>query len=423
MRNNLIFKEQFGFHANYSTNHSLISITERIKDLVDAGKYVCGVFVDLEKAFDTVNHKILCEKLNFYGLRGVINSLIKSYLANRKQFVSINGFESGLRELLCGVPQGSSLGPLLFLIYINDFRLCLEKAESGHFADDTFIMFGSDNLGTIESVVNYELKLVSKWLRLNKLSLNSGKTELIFFRSKQHILNYEDISIKFNGVKLHPVDYVKYLGIYIDKYLSWNFHVLHLSKQLSRANGILSKLRHFAPFKTCLQVYYAIFYSHLIYGSIVWGLTSHENLNKIGTLQKKCLRIMTFSDFRSPTNHLFVDHKILKVHEIIKLQQLQLLYSFLDNSLPADLRKLFNLNENVHHYQTRQAFHVPRAATSTYGINSLKFCCPNLWNNTWKYGVAIDGDLKHNVKFVNVQSIHRFKNVLKKHFLYSYSMN
>ena len=122
---------------------------------------------------------------------------------NRKQFVSINGFDSTLSS---GVPQGSSLGSLLFLIYINDFRSCLEKTETGHFADDTFIMFASQKLGKIESVVNCELKLVSRWLRLNKLSLNAGKTELIFFRSKQHELNYDDISIKFNGVKLTPVD-------------------------------------------------------------------------------------------------------------------------------------------------------------------------------------------------------------------------
>ena len=202
---------------------------------MDSGNYVCGIFVDIEKAFDTVNHKMLCEKLNYYGLRGNVNKLIQSYLANRKQFVSLNGFDSNLRDLLCGVPQGSSLGPLLFLIYINDFRLCLDKTNSGHFADDTFIMYGSKKLGSIESVVNCELKLVSRWLRLNKLSLNAGKTELIFFHSKQNSFNYDDISIKFNGIKLIPVDYVKYLGMYIDKYLSWNFHFLqfHILQSLT----------------------------------------------------------------------------------------------------------------------------------------------------------------------------------------------
>ena len=138
------------FCSNYSTNHALLSIIEHIRELIDSGSYVCGVFVDLEKTFDTVNHNILCNKLNYYGLCGNVNRLIQSYLADRKQYVSINGFESNLSNISCGVPQGSSLGPLLFLIYINDFRLCLQETETGHFADDTFIMFGSKKLATIE---------------------------------------------------------------------------------------------------------------------------------------------------------------------------------------------------------------------------------------------------------------------------------
>ena len=136
-------------------------MTEHIRELLDTGNYVCGVFVDLEKAFDTVNHNMLCDKLNYYGLRGNVNNLIQSYLANRKQYVSINGFDSEIKNLNTGVPQGSSLGSLLFLIYINDFRLCLDKANSGHFADDTFIMYSSKKLKTIETVINTELTLPS----------------------------------------------------------------------------------------------------------------------------------------------------------------------------------------------------------------------------------------------------------------------
>ena len=276
----------------------------------------------------TVNHTILCEKIKYYGLRGVVNKLIHSYLANRKQFVSINGFDSSIRNISCGVPQGSSLGPLLFLIYINDFRLCLSATETGHFADDTFIMHGSNKLWTIQRVINTELKMVSIWLRLNKLSLNANKTELIFFHSKQHSFNYDKISIKFNGVKLVPVDYVKYLGLYIDKYLSWNYHILQLSKKLSRANGIISKLRHHAPLEVCLQAYYAIFYSHLIYACNVWGLTSEENIKKIEILQRKCLRILTFADFRAHSNPLFINLRLLKVRDIVKFHQLKLNYDF-----------------------------------------------------------------------------------------------
>ena len=118
-------------------------------------------------------------------MRGKVNDLLKSYLANRKQFVTINGFDSEVRNMTCGVPQGSSLGPLLFLLYINDFRICLEKTSCGHFADDSFLIYNSKKLKTIETVINTELKQVIKWLGLNKLSLNTAKTELIFFHSKR----------------------------------------------------------------------------------------------------------------------------------------------------------------------------------------------------------------------------------------------
>ena len=327
-KNNLIYSKQFGFRINYSTNHALTSITENIRSLLDQGQYVCGIFVDLEKAFDTVDHETLCEKLNHYGVRGNVNKLIKSYLANRKQYVSLNGFDYEIKNIDCGVPQGSSLGPLLFLIYINDFRLRLNETKSAHFADATFILYNSKKLKTIETIVNTELKEVAKWLNLNKLSLNAGKTELNFFHSHQHGLNYDNISIKCNGVKLSPVDKIKYLGMYIDKYLSWNYHIQHLSTKLSRANGILSKPRRNAPLETCLQVYYAIFYSHLIYGCNIWGLTSEESLNKIEVLQKKCLRIITFSDFNSHTNPLFMILKLLKVKDLTKLHQLKLVFEF-----------------------------------------------------------------------------------------------
>ena len=168
------------------------------------------------------------------------------------------------------------------------------------------------------------------------------KTELIFFRSKQHPLNYADITIKFDGIKLTPVDYVKYLGIFIDKYLSWNYY-MQLSKKSSIAIGILSKLRYNAPIETCLHVYYAIFYSHLTYGCNVCGLTSNKNLNEIEILQRKCIRIITDSDFRSPTNHLFIRHKILKVCEILDLNQLQLAFNFWINPYQVILTTCLSL--------------------------------------------------------------------------------
>ena len=427
-KKDLIYSKQFGFRSKHSTNHAIISITEYIRKLLDDGQYVCGIFVDLEKAFDTVNHNLLCEKLEYYGLRGNTNKLIKSYLSNRKQYVSLNGFDSEIRDISCGVPQGSSLGPLLFLIYINDFRLCLDKTSSGHFADDTFILYNSKNPKTIETVINHELKLMTKWLRLNKLSLNAGKTELIFFHSQKRKLDYSNISIKLNRRRLIPVDYVKYLGMLIDKYLTWNFHINELCKKLGRANGILSKLRYNAPLEICIQVYYAIFYSHLNYGCNVWGLANNENIKKIEVLQKKCIRIISFAPFNSHTNQLFIALKLLKVKDIIKLNQLKLVHDFYEKSLPIDLMTLFQPSSHVHatslqlNSSIKNLIHIPSINTSSYGIKSIKYYCAKLWNEFFVRGISINPDRKNNVSFVNIKSTHHFKKILKKHFLYMYSL-
>ena len=171
--NNLIYNRQFGLRTNYSTEHALICLTENIKNLLDSGNVVCGVFIDLEMAFDTVKHKILCDKLPYYGFRGKIEILIKSYLSNRKQLVAINGFESVNLDITCGVPQGSNLGPLLFLLYINDFRFSLGKATSTHFFN---------KLKTVETELNKDLKHAATSLNA---SLNVSKSKLLIFQSRR----------------------------------------------------------------------------------------------------------------------------------------------------------------------------------------------------------------------------------------------
>ena len=361
-------------------------------------------------------------------IRGKINKLLQSYLSNRKQYVSLNGFDSEVKDVTCGVPQGSSLGPLLFLLYINDFRLCLSETSAGHFADDTFIIYNSKKTKTIETVINTELKQVVKWLRLNRLSLNASKTELIFFHSKRHILNYDNISVKFCGTKLIPVNHVKYLGMYIDKYLSWDVHIQELSKKLSRANGILSKLRYNAPLSTCLQVYYAIFYSNLIYGCNVWGLTTNENLDKIEVLQNKCVRILKFAPYNSHANSLFIDLKLLKVRDVINVQQLKLVYDYFTNNLPIDLTNLFTLSSEIHttdlclNSSRKNLFHISKINTVTYGNKSIKHHCATLWNETFNNGIAIDSDPRKNYTATDIKSSHHLKRVLKKHYLCKYSL-
>ena len=262
-----------------------------------------GVFIDLQKAFDAVNHDILCEKLAYYDLEEIVNFSSGLFLSNRQQFVSINGFDSSKLDIKCGVPQGSTFGPLLFLLYINDLRFALKDSIASHFADDTCILYASNKLKSIETVLNCDLKLASDWLNANRLSLNVDKSKLLIFKSKQRKFNKDSISIKLGGVKLTPTDNVKYLGLHLDQNLSWDVQTNKLSKKLSKANGILAKLRHFTPKETLILVYYSIFYSHLQYGCLLWSLTKKENLDTI-TLQKMCMRIINFAPFNSRTNNV-----------------------------------------------------------------------------------------------------------------------
>ena len=171
-----------GFNKN-STTHALIHLTKKIWEQLDSGKYGCRIFVDFQKAFDTVDHTILTQKLNYYGVRGKANNWFSSYLKNRTQFVTINGFNSELKEINCGVPQRSILGPLLFFIYINDLHYSIKFCKVHHFADDTNLINFNSSIKVINKQVNNDLKTLSNWLNENKICLNVSKTELVLFRS------------------------------------------------------------------------------------------------------------------------------------------------------------------------------------------------------------------------------------------------
>ena len=184
-KNEILYPPQYGFRSKHSTTHALINITEKVRSALDHNKVSCGIFVDLQKAFDTVNHKILLQKLNYYGYRGVINDWFRSYLFERKQKVCINGFESETKIMHHGVPQGSVLGPFLFLLYINNLHKCINHSSTFHFADDTNLLNISENYKILQKNVNHDLKSLHDWLLSNKISLNKDKIELICFHKSR----------------------------------------------------------------------------------------------------------------------------------------------------------------------------------------------------------------------------------------------
>ena len=283
--NNAIYNLQFGFRQQYSTSHASTNITENIRKALDDGNIGCGVFIDLQKAFDTVDHKILLAKLNHYGVRGVSNDWFKFYPSNRSQYVSINKYKSGLAALNCGVPQGSVLRPLLFLLYINDLNQAIKFCIVHHFADDTNLLCLINSIKKLNKLVNADLEHLVNWLNANKISLNVKKTEMVIFKSTQK--KFEgDLKIKLCGKRLYPTESVKYLGVKIDTNLSWQYHVNDLSIKLNRANALLSKIRKFVSLKILRSIYFAIFDSYLSYCCLVWAQNC-STIQRIIILQKK----------------------------------------------------------------------------------------------------------------------------------------
>ena len=369
-----LYKSQYGFRSKHSTTHALINITENIRSALDSKKLVCGIFVDLQKAFDTVNHNILLQKLDYYGIRGNINNWFKSYLLNRKQYVSINGFESDIKTIKHGVPQGSVLGPLLFLLYINDLNICIKNSKVYHFADDTNLLHINTTYKKLQKSLNYDLKNLYNWLLANKISLNCTKTELIYFHKPNDVIP-SGIKIKLNGKILIPTNSIKYLGIYLDETLSGKSHFDVLSKKLYLANSMLAKCRNFVREEELKSIYYAIFSSHLTYGSQIWGQTNDKYMKNIFIIQKNALRIMSFSEFRAPSSSLFSKYKILKINDQITLANCLLVHDFINNKLPKSFENTFKSLKDLNTISTRNStsgcLYVPGVSSTRYGLNSI----------------------------------------------------
>ena len=361
----------------------MVSLTESIKNSLDNKHFGCGIFINLQKAFDTVNHQTLLNKLKHYGIRGTALTWFISYLSNRTQCVSVNGHISSHLEITCGVPQGSVLGPLLFLIYINYLPKSSKKLSFYLFADDTNIYYESDNLSHLEKLVNNELKHVKKWLDVNKLALNIDKTNFIIFHSRQHSLS-KPVNIKIDKEHVKQAKYVKFLGLLLDENLSWRYHQSELRKKLARTSDIFFKIRHLLPTSVLVSLYYSLFASFLQYGIIVWGLTYETFTKPLYILQKKVLKAITFKNSSSPSTPIFYDLKILKLYDLFHLKLLNLAYECVNLLSPTVFHNFFDTLTSVHQYNTRQAckgdIFMTHKNTLQYGLRSIKYAGAKSWN-------------------------------------------
>ena len=408
--NDLLISNQFGFRKGHSTDYAIVQLLNKITESFANKEHIIGIFMDLSKAFDTIDHNILIYKLKRYGIRGITLAWFQDYLFDRKQYVSFQSFNSPISNIKCGVPQGSMLGPLLFLIYVNDIIRSSSLLRFIIFADDTNILYSHKKFDILIDSLNSELLFVSQWFKCNKLSLNIAKTNYIHFKPT-NTLNNVDFDIKIDGLSLIEKKSTQFLGITIDSNLLWNDHIRNVHTSVSRSIGILRKLKHFISKKSLMILYNALILPHITYCNIVWGNCCSTRINSILLLQKRALRVITNSSYLSNSGPLFDQLKTLKVNDIHTFQTAIFMYKYTYNQLPSMFLNLFTPNSNIHSYPTRRSsdYHLenPKIVLSQ---KSLKHHGPDVWNS-----------LPDNLK--QCKSVYSFKTHLKKYLLEHYSIN
>ena len=399
----LFSPEQFGFRAKFATDYAIADIYERLIKNLDKELHSCAIFLDLAKAFDSVDHNILLRKMQHYGFRGKALDLFRSYLKSRSQYVKLNGVKSSLLEIEFGVPQGSILGPLLFLIFIND----LPNATNLYvklFADDTFLCAQNSDFVNLENQVNTELEKVFIWLASNKLTLNTDKSKFMILSKKREIPN---LSVFINGTPIESCDSYKYLGVIFDKKLDWSHHIQYISKKISKACGALAKLRHCLNIDILKNVYHALIYSYLRYGILVWGKGSQTVLDPLQVVINKAIRIMTFAPFGNiDLNSVYKELKLLKLRKIQALETGKFVFKEKNELLPTKIGNYFEIdsNERPHNHFVRYARRPRFICNSQTGEKSIQFEGMQLWEN-------IPAEIKSS------ESYNIFKKAYKKYLI------
>ena len=290
--NEILYDYQFGFRSKHSTQQALITLVDNVTKSLDGSNIVISLFIDLKKAFDTVHHRILLRKLYAYGIRGILLKWFESYLTDRSQYVIYDGVESEIRPVECGVPQGSILGPLLFIISMNDICNVSDLMFAIMYADDTcFLMYGTD-LHKLIKQLNVELDFLCTWFKSNKLSLNTQKTfYMIFHRARLKSIDGMNNDVIMDNNALIKVNSIKYLGVIVDIRLNWIDHITYVKNKISKGLGIMYKARRYLHKSSLRNLYHAYIYPYLTYCIEVWGCASKCNLTHCFFFKRRLLEL------------------------------------------------------------------------------------------------------------------------------------
>ena len=382
--NNILYCHQYGFRKGHSTTFPVIHFLNNIYRASNSPEpeYTIGIFLDLKKAFDTVNHKILLCKLKHYGFRGLAYNWFKNYLTGRTQYVCINGVDSDMQDLCCGIPQGSVLGPLLFILYIND----LHKATTLFtylFADDTSFQMSAPSLNNLIALTNEELRKIASWFSANKLTVSISKTKYMIFMPRNNMnLPADGINIVIGEEPIErigsdmPNKYFKFLGHFLDDKLNWEFHIRNIQSKVSAGNFALARVKNILPINIKYMLYNSLIKSHLEYGIVTWGGASQGKLNKLLNIQKKAIRHVSGRSRLSHCDPLFHALQVLKVKDLYRYNCALFMYKYKNNLLPESFNNMFTPFNDPNR---TLGYKIPRSSTSSlkqFPLPSL----PRIWN-------------------------------------------
>ena len=408
---------QYGFRKYHSTEYATLELIDRLSQDVSNEDDPFTIFIDLSKAFDTLNHEILLHKLERIGIKNNKLDWFRSYLSDRSQYVDMNGTLSDTLYITTGVPQGSILGPILFLIYINDISKASTFFDFICYADDTTLkaniskvrrLCGSNDIEIISRYINAELEKVVCWLDVNKLSLNVKKTRvMLFHKSRSYVRDNCNPAIEIRGKTIQKDKEFDFLGFKLSTALTWNKHIEKISSKISKVNGVLSKLKYFLPRHTLITIYNSLVLPHLQYGITLWG----SKCKKLEVIQKQCIRrINKVKRYKAHTDPLFKRSNLLKLEDIYSFFCLKIFYRYEKHQLPLYFDKMFPRVSDFHRYETS---------------NSNDFYALSRKNTemipTIRYQIPFRISVKNiNISKIYTHSLNGFSRNLKTCFIESY---
>ncbi len=404
----LITCDQSAFMKGHSTQTATIKLFDDILNNINDGFINGACFFDLAKCFDSIDHEVLLIKMEKYGIRGSELSWFLNYLSERSQVVAVNGLVSEFDDVTTGVPQGSVLGPILFLICINDLPSCLTTTSGNIFADDTAIHSCGATVSEVERLLQHDADNITKWFDRNKLTVNADKCFSMLFSSNPHV-NKSQLCLNVGTSDIDCLPSARYLGIYPDSNLRWEEHISKLCNTISPKIGLLHRLKKILPTDHVEMVYRSIVQPHIDYCITLWGYAANKYIKKVQSLQNRAARIITGNfDFYTTRGITLV--KKLNWQTVVQRRDYftsLLVHKTLNGNAPSHMEDLFTYSNVINTRSTRlsdtNSLYVPRVNKKVFG-QSVQYNGPIVWN-------ALPQTLR------DINDFNKFKVLAKKHFV------